>query len=134
MSAGSESMISTSDSAMPFSSRAASRLKCAVDAKGVAIFLPLRSAKVLIVSLFTTSASASPMTSWIHGTWYSMPVERPRETGLEPARPKSTLPPMMASLTEPPESNCFHSISVSGRASSSQPSYFTTRSALGISW
>ena len=60
--------------------------------------------------------------------------ESPRETGLQPARPKSMLPATIASLTEPPESKSFHSISVSGKASSSQPSCFTTRSPLGMAW
>src|SRR5688572_10315939 len=46
----------------------------------------------------------------------------------------STLPAATASLTVPPESNCFHSIVVSGSASSSQPSCLTTRSPLGIAW
>ena len=83
----------------------------------------------------TTSASASPMTSKIHGTWYSMPLEMPRETGLLPASPMSMPPAITASLTAPPESNSFHSMSTSGpKASSSQPSCLTMRSPLGMSW
>ena len=46
----------------------------------------------------------------------------------------STLPAAIASLSTPPESNSFHSISVSGSASSSQPLFLTTRSPLGIAW
>ena len=64
-----------------------------------------------------------------------MPLEMPRETGLLPARPMSMPPAITASLTAPPESNSFHSISTSGpNASSSQPSCLTIRSPLGISW
>ena len=81
-----------------------------------------------------TSASALPITSWIHGTWYSSGVRSPRATGLDPARPKSTLPAAIASLRTPPESKIFHSISVSGKRLSSQPSCLTTRSPLGIAW
>ncbi len=86
------------------------------------------------MSSLTTSASALPITSWIHGTWYSIGVERPRATGLEPARPMSTEFASTASLTVPPESNSFHSISVSGKAASSHLWFLTTRSPLGIAW
>ena len=49
---------------------------------GVAIVLPLRSAiELMPLSPFTTSASALPMTSKIHGTWYAMPEEIPRDVG-----------------------------------------------------
>ena len=83
---------------------------------------------------FTASASASPMTSWIQTTRYGSSWEIPRETGLEPASPKSMSPDAKASLTEPPESNSFHSILVSGSAFSSSFCCFTMRSPLGIAW
>jgi len=104
-----------------------------VDARGAAIFLPFRSSTDAMSSR-TTSASASPITSKIHGTWNSMPVDRPRDTGLDPARPMSIEFAATASITEPPESKIFHSISVSGKASSSQPFCLTIRSPLGIAW
>ena len=82
----------------------------------------------------TASDSASPMTSWIHTTWYGSSWESPRETGLDPARPKSMSPEAMASLTAPPESNSFHSIFVSGSAFSSSFCCLTMRSPLGMAW
>ena len=70
MSSGSASMTSTSASSTPAASRAARRLKCDVEASGVAMVRPARSSTDSAPdSGFTTRASASPMTSWIHGTW-----------------------------------------------------------------
>ena len=133
---GSLSTILTSFSGTPASSRAARRLKCAVDAKGVAIVLPFRSAIDLIPeSPFTINASAVPMTSKIQGTWYSIPVEIPRDVGLLPTRPKSTLPATTASFTDPPESNRLHStLTPSPRAVSSSFWFFTTRRPPGTFW
>ena len=66
-------MIFTSDWATPAASSAASRLKCEVEANGVATVLPLRSAIVLIPGL-ATSASAD-----------ADDVEDPRHPVLDPA-------------------------------------------------
>ena len=127
-------MMLTVDASTPASSSAASRLKCAVDANGVATVLPSRSA-IVVMSGVATRDSAAPITSKIHGTVYSMPVDSPRDAGLLPTRPMSTAPAITASLTSPPESNSFHSMLTSGpNASSSQPWFFTMRSPFGTCW
>ena len=90
---------------------------------------------MLVMSGVATSDSAAPITSKIHGTRYSMPVDRPREAGLLPTRPMSTAPAMTASLTSPPEANRLHSMFTSGpNSSSSQPWFFTMRSPFGTCW
>ena len=102
----------------------------------MAIVLPARSAsEVIPLSGRTASASALPITSKIHGTLYSIPDEIPRDAGLDPTRPMSTPPASTASLTEPPESNSFHStVTSSPNACSSRPSCLTIRSPLGTFW
>lgn len=101
----------------------------------MATFFPTRSFTEPIPGL-ATSASLSPIRSWIHTTLYGMfsGADRPLVTGLDPARPRSTDPAMTAVLTSPPDSNFTHFTSTSGSACSSSFWFFTTRSALGIAW
>lgn len=113
---------------------ALSRLKCEVEPKGTAMFLPARSLMVLADSTLVTSDSASPMTSWIHTifTGRLSGAETARTEGLDPARPMSIEREPKAWITSPPELNWFHWMVAFGMQASSRPRSLTIRSAFGM--
>jgi hypothetical protein len=82
--------------------------KCVVELNGIAIFLPLRSATVLMPEpFFATSASAEPMSSRIQKSSSGSPRDTAAATPAEPTSPICTAPEAIALMTSPPPPNCF---------------------------
>src|SRR4030095_16255435 len=77
--------------------------KCEVDTKGVPIFLPLRSAIVLMpLPLRATSASAPAISSRIQNRSTSMPWLIAVAIPVDPTSPSCTSPDAIARVTSPP--------------------------------
>ncbi|MOA30418.1 hypothetical protein D3C78_1515090 [compost metagenome] len=77
-----------------------------VDTYGTAIFLPTRSAGLLMpLPLRTTSASDSPITPVTRKVWIGRPRLAAAASGLEPILPIGTSPEATAAITSAPLSN-----------------------------